>query len=192
MRVLAALALLALPARAHADSFVELAGGVMIPTADSQWTDYVEPGLKLAARAGAVGQKAGAMLSIDWTPLNADKVPFGDISSNRFRFLVSATTLMKAAPKVHVSFRVGLGADISHVNVQTDIFGVHTENSDTDVGIALEAAGGLWFDAGSVQVGGELALPISYHDDGKDNGIDLNAYTSLDIDLLFGVRFVSK
>ncbi len=66
----------------------------------------------------------GAMLSIDWTPIKADKVPFGDISSNRFRFLVSATTLMKAAPKLHVSFRVGLGADISHVSVQTDLFGV--------------------------------------------------------------------
>lgn len=195
MRVLAALALLALPARAHADGFIELAGGIMIPAADNQWTDYVDSGPKLAVRAGAVGAKAGAMLSLDWTPINADNTGFGnavDISSHRFRMLVSVTTLIKAAPKLHISLRVGVGADISHVNVQTDLFGVHTENSDTDVGLALEGAGGLWFDVGSVQIGGELALPISYHDDGSKSDVDLETYTSLDIDLLFGVRFVSQ
>ena len=194
MRVLIALALLA-AAPAHADNFVEIAGGIMIPVSDDQWTDYIESGPKLATRIGAVGPKVGGLLSIDWTPINADDTGFGnavDISSHRFRIQLAAATHQKVGANLTASFRVGGGFDIAYVNVQTNIFGLMTDDSDTDVGLALEAAGGLWFNVGSMQIGGELALPISFHDDGPDNDINLEEYTSVDLDLLFGVRFKSK
>jgi len=78
------------------------------------------------------------------------------------------------------------------VNIKTNLGPFSGENSDTDVGFALEAGGGLWFDVGSVQVGGQFALPLGFHADGSDNDIDLDDYMSVDVDLLFGVRFVSK
>jgi hypothetical protein len=64
------------------------------------------------------------------------------------------------------------------------------------VGIAFEAAGGAWFSVGrgTTQVGVEMALPISYHNndgnpqnpnDPDDRRVD---YTSVDIQILGGVR----
>ena len=77
MRVLALALLVALPTTAVADSFVEVDGGVMIPVSDEQWTDYIESGPKLAARVGSMGQKIGGLVSVDWTPINADDNGFG-------------------------------------------------------------------------------------------------------------------
>jgi len=192
----ALLVILALPAgAARADNFVEVAGGIMAPIGDDQWTNYVDSGPKLAARVGGMRQRAGAMLSVDWTPLAANDMGFGnavDISSHRFRILVSAIAEHRIGDKVSASLRVGGGLDIARVSVHTNIFGITSDNSDTDTGLGVEAAGGLWFDAGTIQIGGELALPISFHDDGADNNIDLESYTSVDFDLMFGVRFLSR
>lgn len=195
MRALAAIALLAATSPAHAESFVEVAGGLMTPLADDQWKDYVRSSPKLAARAGASGQRAGALLSIDWTPINTTDTGFGnsvDVSAHRFRFLIGGIVQQKIGPKLNASFRLGIGFDVAYVNIYTNIFGFESEASDTDVGLALEPAFGLWFDAGSIQIGGELALPISVHGDRNDNDVVLNEYTSLDLDLLFGVRFLSQ
>jgi hypothetical protein len=194
MRLLA-LALLVAPATSVADSFVEVAGGVMIPASNDQWTDYVDSGPKLAARVGSVGQTVGGMVSIDWSPINTDDTGFGnafDVSAHRFRILIAAVTHQRVGANLTASFRVGAGADIAYTRIETNILGFRNEASDTDVGLALEAGFGLWFNVGSMQVGGELALPIGFHDDGPDNDIDLEDYTSVDLDLLFGVRFLSK
>ncbi len=196
MRVLAALAVLAIaPATAVAGGFLEVEGGAMIPISDEQWTDYVESGPKLGVRVGSVGNKVGGALSIDWSPINADDNGFGsavDISSHRFRILMSAVSHQPVGGNLTASFRVGFGADIAYTNVQTNIFGIMNEESDADVGLALEAGFGLWFNVGSMQVGGEIALPIGFHDDGPDNDVDLEEYTSVDLDLLFGVRLFSN
>lgn len=190
----ACVVLMASAGAARAESFVEIAGGLMTPISDDQWKDYVEPGPKLGARVGSVGDKVGGMLMLDWTPINADDAGFGDavdISSHRIRVQVAATSHQKLGANATASFRIGAGIDIAYVSVETSIFGFMSESSDTDVGLALEPAAGLWFSVGSMQVGGELALPISFHDDGPDNDVDLEDYTSLDLDILFGVRFLS-
>lgn len=125
----------------------------------------------------------------------ADDNGFGnavDISSHRFRIQAAVASHQKIGAKLTASFRVGGGFDIAYVNVRTNFFGVTSESSDTDVGLALEGAFGLWANVGSMQIGGELAVPIGFHDDGPDNDIDLDEYTSVDIDLLFGVRFLSN
>lgn len=186
------------PVVARADSFVEFAGGLMVPVSDDQWTDYVDSGLKLAARAGTApgGGKFGALVSLDWSPINDDDLGFGnvDVSAHRFRILLGGTLHRRVAPKLHASFRLGLGADITYVSVQGSFFGITVDESDSDVGLAVEPAAGLWFNTGSVWIGGELALPIGllHDDDPNENDIDLNEYTSIDIDLLFGVRILSN
>jgi hypothetical protein len=181
---------------AAADNFIEAVGGAMLPVEDSQWTDYVDSGPKLAVRIGGSGSgNIGGMFSADWTPITEDDQGFGnafDISSNRFRLLVNVFMDRKMGPKLTAQIRGGAGIDIASVHVTGDLgpLGMF-DNSDSDVGLALEVAGGLWFQAGeSVQLGGELALPLGFHGDRDENDITLEEYSSLDIDLLFGVRFM--
>jgi hypothetical protein len=201
MRALALLALVAIPVvptPARADGFVELVGGVLIPVADDDWTNYVESGPKLGARIGSVSQKVGGMLSLDWSPINTDNQGwsflgnFADISSNRFRILANVVTHSSVGKNLTASARFGAGIDISHVSIETNILGNVTKESDTDSGIALEAAGGIWFKVSSVELGGELAIPVSFHSDDPGDQFDLNDYSSFDIDLLFGVRLRSN
>lgn len=181
---------------ASADNFVEIAGGIMIPVEDEDWTDYVESSPKLATRIGGAGQdgRVGGLLSVDWTPVNTDVDGLlggaVESSAHRFRILANVLTQHHIGPRLALSARLGAGVDIAYVRVRENILG--TERSDTDSGLAIEAGFGLWFDLGSMKVGGELAFPLSFHSDGPDDDIDLRDYTSFDIDLLFGVRFVSR
>lgn len=190
MRALAFALVLAAPLSAQADNIIELAGGFTTPVSDDQWNDYVESSPKLAVRAGTVGSKVGGLLSVDWSPLNTDDTGFGnvDVSAHRFRLQAMAVVHHRAG-KILASFRGGLGLDVATVSINGNFFGIQIDESDTDVGLALEVAGGIWFPVGGVEIGGELALPISFHDDGPDNDIDLEEYTSVDLDLLFAVRF---
>ena len=137
----AVLAVLVVPAVAHADSFLEATGGVSIPIDDSNWTRTTESSPKLGVRVGAVGDS-------------------------------------------------GLGIDILHESASGTILGTSFNSSDTDTGFAFELGGGIWYDLGSAQVGGELALPIGHHSK-QGNNTDGNYtfdYTAYNIDILFGVR----
>jgi hypothetical protein len=194
MRALVVALLVAAPLSARADNIVELAGGFMTPISDDQWSDYSESGPKLAARAGVVGPKVGGLLSLDWSPINTDETGFGNVDVSAHRFRIQAMGVFHHnAGKLIASFRGGLGIDIASVSVNGDFFGIQIDESDTDVGLALEVAGGIWFPVGSVEVGGELALPMSFHSERtqQEDGIAIAEYTSVDLDLLFAVRFRS-
>lgn len=193
----ALLAALALPGPALADNFVELNGGIMMPVDDDAWTDYVDSGPKLGLRIGGMDPGGfGAMLSADWTPINTDNFSgFGtsvDVAAHRFRILLGGMLQNRIGQSLTASIRFGAGLDLTRVNIETNIFGARSEQSDTDSGLALEFGGGLWFDVGSVQVGGDVGLPLAFHADDSDDDIDLNDYRSIDIDLLFGVRLFSR
>lgn len=198
LAVLPALLVLTAAAPARAGGFLELVGGVMIPVADDDWTNYVESAPKFGARIGSVKDKIGGMLSVDWTPINPDNAGwsgFGsslDISANRFRVLANLVTHTNVGTNLMASARLGAGIDISHVTVESNFFGATMKASDTDTGIALDFGGGLWFKVSSVEIGAELGLPISFHADDMDDEIDQNDYSSIDIDVLFGVRFSSN
>ena len=186
-----ALGLALAPGMAHANSFIDLVGGLTTPVSDDQWQDYVESSPKLGVRLGSVSERAGGMLMLDWTPLATDDTGFGDAieaSAHRFRVQVAGIAQHRAG-SLTASFRFGGGIDIARATVRTNIIGFESEATDTHIGLALEPGFGLWFDVGSVQVGGELALPISFHDDGEGSDVDLEEYTSVDLDLLFAVRF---
>lgn len=178
---------------AAADNFISAVGGVMLPVEDSTWTDYVDSGPKLALRIGGAGPSGvGGLFSVDWSPITTDDLGLGALAeadADRFRLLVNAYTERRMGPKLTAMVRAGAGIDVTRVHVRF----LGNDYNDSDTGLALEVGGGLWFQAGeSIQIGGELAIPISFHDDDSDNTIDLEEYTSFDIDVLFGVRFLMR
>lgn len=192
MRKLVVLAVLVASSHAaHADAFLEFAGGLAAPVSNSDWTNAVDPSLKLAARLGGGGPGLGGMASIDWTPLSEKQDVY---TLQRFRILGHLTFRSRVAAKVTLAGRIGAGIDLVHEDTDVTVFGVHVQGSDSDVGIAIEPAGGAWFDVGSAQLGVELGIPIGIHtskgnannpNDPNDAKID---YTSVDLDVLFGVR----
>lgn len=193
MRKLGLALVLLAGAHAHADPFIELGGGLALPVSDDDYTAYAEPSLKLAARIGSSGATLGGMGSIDWTPVS-DDLEF--VSFNRVRILGHVQVRSQVGPKLQIVGRFGAGIDYIHASTDATILGIRFEGSDSDVGLALEAAGGLWFGVGggSTQVGIELALPISLHssegnpqnpNDPDDAEFD---YTGIDIDVLAAVR----
>jgi hypothetical protein len=197
MRLLMTFATLAVVATtARADNFVELAGGMAVPIGDSTWTNTADASPKIGVRAGAIAESGiGAMLQFDWTPVNLDATggSFGvgstDYSAHRFRFLANGIFHHMIAPHLLVSARMGAGIDIAHGSATLNVLGNTSNASDTDVGFGFEAAGGLWFQLGSMELGGELALPIAAHSHHATSTTDLTIdYTSYDIDLMVGVR----
>ena len=193
MRALA-IALLLIPAAAKAEGYMEVGGGLDIPVSDDEYTQYVDPSANLFIRFGRGGPPVGGMFSADWTPLAADSGSFLDF--NRFRFMGHVVVRKQAGPTVEIAGRFGAGLDIIHESFDLTFLGTRYEGSDTDLGLALEAAGGAWFSVGGggTQVGVELVLPISFHssDGNPNNPNDPNnpqfEFTSIDLQVLGGVR----
>jgi hypothetical protein len=192
---------LATPTVARADSFLEILGGITIPVGDSDWTNVAEASPELQARVGAVGDSGvGGMVQADWTPVNLDNsggsfgVGNADIAGHRFRVLADVAFHKQVAPKLVVTGRAGAGIDIAHASATVTVLGTTTSSSDTDTGFAFELGGGIWYQLGSADLGGELALPIGHHSK-QGNATDGNYtfdYTSYDLDLLIGVRLRSR
>ncbi|HEV7554190.1 MAG TPA: hypothetical protein VGO00_01980 [Kofleriaceae bacterium] len=191
--IIIVLALAAAAPVAHADPFVELAGGVMFPVSNNDWTNAVDVSPKFAARGGVTRGDLEGLLSLDWTPAQAKADPlFTDISYNRFRILAAVQLRHLFAPHIRLSARAGFGIDIAHAGYTVDIPLVGTTSgSDTDTGFAFEPAIGIWYALGTTELGLELALPIATHsqEGNAQNGDFRFHYTSVDIDLLATVRF---
>jgi hypothetical protein len=79
-----------------------------------------------------------------------------------------------------------------HGSYDYTLLGTRFTSSDSDTGYAFEFGGGAWWDAGSVQVGGELAIPIGHHDKASQNGSIGFQWTAYDLDLLVGIRLLSR
>ena len=181
---------------AHADGFGEVVGGLMIPTSNDNWTNLAEPSPKLGVRAGAMSGDFGGMLGADWTPVSLDNSggSFGigstGGSAQRFRVIASAVFHHRIAPKITLSGRAGAGLDIAHASFDLTILGATSTTSDTNLGYAFDLGLGLWFDVSSVQLGFELGIPIGHHDKQAKQSGDIGfQYTSVDVDLLAGLRF---
>jgi len=193
MRLLIVFTLVTAAGVAHADPFVELAGGVMFPVSNSDWTNTVDVSPKFAARGGVSRGDLEGLLSLDWTPVQAKADPlFTDLGYNRFRVLASVQLRHQFAPNIRLSLRAGFGIDIAHAGYTVTIPLVGTTSgSDTDTGFAFEPALGIWYALGTTEVGLELAFPISTHS--KDANVQTGEfgfhYTSVDVDLLATVRF---
>lgn len=196
MRVIP-LAILLVPSIAAADSFFEIAGGFTAPMGDDDWDNTVESSPKLKLAAGGMNKSVGGFFSADWAPENTDTMsttfPGGstDISAHRFRFLVGPAFEAPLNRMLVFTGRLGIGADITHASAKVTFLGGSTESSDTDVGFGAEVGAGLWARVGSLQLGGEIGIPIGHHDhEANDNGEIAMKWTSYDFDVLFGVRFL--
>jgi hypothetical protein len=193
MRTIVALAVLAVATPVHADSYVGLAGGLAMPLTDDQYTDTVDTSPVLGLRVGAYPQAIGGYLSFEWMPINL-KQDFGglDVSAHRFRLIVGPELYHPVSNTLSVTGRAGIGLDIARSSVSGTILGVNFDDSETDMGLGFEFAGGIWFHVGGVEVGGELSLPVGIHDDDTSEQDYDYDYTAVDLQLLFGVRFVSR
>lgn len=177
------------PSAAHAETYFEFGGGLVLPMSDDDYTDAVDPSVGLAARIGG-GGTIGGMFSVEWAPLPADPAGF---SYNRFRLIGHVVLHHALNPKTEIVGRFGAGLDIMHGSYEASLGPARVEGSDTDVGVGLELGGGAWFrvGSGSTQVGVELAIPIGIHNekggvlDPDDQRFD---YTAFDLEILGGVR----
>ena len=196
MRSIAFVALLVVSGPAYAGGFAEFGGGLMVPAGDDDWTNYTDPSPKFFLRGGFVGGKIGGMLAFDWTPMSVDNIPvIGslDVNAHRFRILGDIVAHIPVAPKLTASARFGLGLDIQHISLTYRLGGFESTTDDTDTGLALEPAGGIWYQVGDAwHVGGELAVPMSFHSYDDGNDIRLNDFTSIDVDILIGLRYMSR
>lgn len=193
----ACVAILVVTSPARAETFLDLEGGISIPMGDSDWTDSAESSPKLGLRIGAFPHEIGGFIAADWTPVNTDtqgwSVPgaSGDISAHRFRLLGGAMVHHNLSNTLAVTGHAGIGTDIAHASYTVTILGNSSTRSDTDAGLAVELGAGAWFRLGSMEVGGEVNFPIGTHDhDAGNDGIGFH-YTSYDLELLGGIRFLS-
>ncbi len=181
-----AVGLMGVRGAAHAETFGEVQAGIANPIGNSDWTNLVSTSIKLAGRLGfTIPQGIGAALQLDWTPINinGDTAPGIDVSAYRIRLLPNFIYHHPIAPKLSLSARVGLGIDYIHESAT--LTAINTTSTTSDTAFAFELGGGVWYDLGSVELGGELALPISSHSDKTSEN-----YSSYDIDILVGLRFV--
>jgi hypothetical protein len=200
MRALVATFLVLTPALTYADSNLEVAGGMSIPVGDSNWTNIANTSGKLGVRLGELWGDFGVMLQLDWTPISLSNSGFngGEIfsasgSANVFRVLIDFAYqhhLPVLQRHLVVSGRFGLGIDIAHASAEETVAGTTNSTSGTDPNIAIEFGGGVAYDFGHVQLGVELALPISNHSHAADSSDRITfEYASWDIDLLGVIRF---
>jgi hypothetical protein len=115
-----------------------------------------------------------------------------DVSANRFRILVGPELRHPVSNTLAITARAGLGLDIAHDSVTGSILGAQVDSSETDIGFGFEVGGGVWFGVGGIEIGGEASLPIAIHDDDATENDYSYDYTSVDLQLLFGVRFVTR
>jgi hypothetical protein len=196
--ILCVTVLVAATPSAHADSFVDVFAGLSNPIGDDDWSDLVDSSPKFGFRVGAFPNELGGFLQADWTPVNTEAesstFPGGssDVSAHRFRILAGGMFHHHVSNLLIVTGRAGIGVDIARASATFEFLGTRTEVDDTDAGLGLEFGGGLFFKAGGLEVGGEIAFPMGFHDhEGGNDGIDFQ-YTSYDLDLMFCVRFLSR
>ena len=165
----------------------------MLPLSDEQYTDTVDTSPVVGLRVGAHPQALGGYLSFEWMPVNL-KADFGglDVSAHRFRLIVGPELHHPVSNTLVVTGRAGIGLDIARSSVSGNVFGIEFDDSETDMGLGFEFGAGLWFQLGGLQVGGEVSLPIGIHDDDTTEMDYDYDYTAVDLQLLFGVRFVSR
>jgi hypothetical protein len=188
-----AVLLAAVTSTAHAESFGEGVVGVALPMGDDDYENAVDNSFKLGFRGGSVGAGGlGFEIALDWTPANDDLSgeilgQTFDVDWHRFRTQVGIRggTRVGKSKNVFVFGRAVGGMDLVYTSTTVTILGNTTDDSDTDIGLALELGGGVLVDVGAVALGFQVAVPMGFHFDEADQDEDIDYdYSSYDIDLL--------
>jgi hypothetical protein len=175
------------PATAAAEGFLEGFLGLAVPFEDGDYEQVTDESFKFGVRAGVLNDSRGFDLSFDYTPVNdtldSDILNF-EVDVSRFRIMAGGRFGTRLAPRVNLVARVAAGADIVRYKA-TSILG---EQSESDVGIALELNGGFMFDVTSkIALGAWLGVPFAFHfdEDDPDDNMDADLeYTGVDIDVM--------
>lgn len=175
------------PTRAEPKAFFEGVLGFLLPLGDDDYENVVDPGPKLGLRAGAAVGSLGFELGLDWEPIQHDLgTETLDVDIHRLRALVGVRGLLRLAGGGWGFVRFAAGIDHVMTSVEGTVLGFAVESEEDDTGLALEPGVGIVFPLGGVALGGQLGLPMSFHDedDSADNDVDFD-YTSFDLDVLF-------
>ncbi|MEP6861478.1 MAG: hypothetical protein ABJE66_12695 [Deltaproteobacteria bacterium] len=201
MRIIV-VALLGLGPLAHADDFAsfELAAGGHLPVGDSAWKSATtgSPAL-FGGVAWHLGEHFGVLGSGEALDPLGLVSPSGTykLSILRLRFLAHAFYEDEVVPHLTLAVRFGIGLDTMFVNWDMPTGGNASYRSEQISALAFEPAAGLWYDAGiGVQVGGEVAIPISTARDSqiigsKAAGVPAS-FASYEFAVLAGIRITSK
>jgi len=177
---------------ARADgAFLEGDVGLMTPLGDDDYESSIDESLKLGLRFGTRTGPRALDLSFDFTPANdeLDSV-LADVGIQRYRLMAGGRIEHRINPKTYLFVRGAVGLDLVHISASGSLLGQRFENSETDLGLALEVSGGLMFDLGQLSIGGKLGLPFAFHfdDDDPDDPDDFDLeYTGVDLDVAFVV-----
>ncbi len=177
------------PARADGGS-LEVAAGIAVPIAEDEYADNYDEALKLALRGvmGTAGRSAFE-LGFDWTPASYANpaVPGLDVEIDRFRILFGGRFGAPIGTRARVFGRAAAGVDVISASASATILGTTFEQSERDVGFALELGAGIAVDLGPIELGAQVALPLGFHfddDDPEDDGDFALDYTAVDLDFL--------
>ena len=181
--------------RDEGTSYLELAPGLVVPLADSEYTAGTNDSFKLGARLGlALAAHVAFEFTGDWTRLNEAPRQFFDVKATRYRILAGIRIEGRLGRRAHLFGRVAVGSDIIHANVRTQgsVVGTRFELDETDLGVAIEFGTGVVVElTPALAVGAQLALPIGLHynaDDPEDSGdLDLE-YKAVDLDVLAAIQ----
>lgn len=182
--LLASLALLvAAPAAAHADGFLEFAGGIAQPIAEDEYEDAFDTHLQFGVRAGSIGDASGRTalgfeLGFNYSPLN-DEIPIDNVSVHRFRFTGGLRLQQPVADNAVLVAR--LAAGIQHVRASWELIGI--EESLDDTGLVIDPGLGILAGAGDISLGAFVGMPVAFVDE-TEGFVDLD-FTTVDLDLLF-------
>jgi hypothetical protein len=194
--------LLGLSSFAHADDFAsfELAAGGHLPLGDSAWKAATTGS---PAAFGAVAWHMGDHFGVLGSGEALD--PLGLVSPSgtykpsilRLRFLVHAFYEDEVIPHLFLTGRFGIGVDEMFVNWDMPSGGMASYRSEQIGALALEPAAGAWYQVGiGVQLGGEVAVPISTARDSQVIGSKLAgqsaSFATYELAVLAGIRITSK
>jgi hypothetical protein len=188
--LLASLALVvAVPAAAHADGFVEFAGGIAQPIADDDYENNFDTHIQFGARFGSVSDAPGSTrlgfeLGLNYSPLN-DDYGLDEISVHRFRVTGGVRAVHAIGGDAVIIARVAAGIEYVRADWAFEVLGTRFEGDIDDTGLVIDPGVGFLIGGGSTRLGGFIGLPIAFHDEVEDN-INVE-YTAVDIDLLFVV-----
>ncbi|HEY5927890.1 MAG TPA: hypothetical protein VIV11_39660 [Kofleriaceae bacterium] len=195
----------ALATATHADAdgygVLRFTGGTGLPIEDDTWAQSANNSPKLAAGVGGVFYRnIGAMFTADFTIVrlddNQDLFAIGTSNEKLRRARLLGNLLYEipnVAPRLSLCVRAGIGADLTWASYDRFAGGTNYPRSLTHGGLALEVAMAAWWFVGpGFEVGAEFALPIShYASETAPGGATGFRYTSLDLDLMLGVRMTS-
>jgi hypothetical protein len=119
-------------------------------------------------------------LSVDWTPIRPDAA---GTSAHRIRPIAGYAVNGRVGP-LSLGGRAGVGIDFLRL--------ARSSERRTLAGYAFEVGAGAWFVAGPWQIGAEVAAPFALNGNATVGDLQLDSYVSADLDLLVGVRHVSR